>query len=56
MFQFYLLFSYARSEILIHKTSELKAIFFLGNLKIFIQNFQVNKKIDKNVTGKRVWN
>ena len=40
---FYLLLSYARSEFLIHKISELKTI-SVGNPKILIQNFQVNKK------------
>ena len=39
-------FSYARSEFLIHKTNELKAV-SLGNPKILIQNFQVNKKLIK---------
>ena len=44
-------FSYARSEFLIHKTNELKAI-SLGNPKILIQNFQVNKKLIKTLLGK----
>ena len=43
MLLFYLLSSYARSEFLIHKISELKTI-SLGNPKILIQNFQVNKE------------
>ena len=44
MLLFYLLFSYARSEFVIHKISEFKTI-PLVNSKILIQNFQVNKKI-----------
>ena len=39
-------FSYARSEILVHKISKLKTI-SLGNPKILIQNFQMNKKLIK---------
>ena len=46
MLWFYLLFSYARSEFLIHKISELKTV-SLGNPKIQIQNFQVNKQFIK---------
>ena len=46
MLRFYLLFSYGRSEFLKHKISELKAV-SLGNPKILIQNFQVNKNLIK---------
>ena len=46
MLRLYVLFSYATSEFLIHKISELKTI-SLGNPKILIQNFQVNKKLIK---------
>ena len=38
-----------------HKISELKTI-PLRNRKILIENFQVNKKIEKNVTRNRVKN
>ena len=39
-------FSYARSEILMHKISELKTT-ILRKSKNLIQNFQVNKKLIK---------
>ena len=43
-------FSYARSEFLVHKISELKTI-PLGNPKILIPIFQVNKKLIKMQLG-----
>ena len=50
-----ILFSYARLEFLIQQIGEHKTI-SLGNPKILVQNFQVKKKMIKNVTRKRVSN
>ena len=46
MLRLYVLFSYATSEFLIHKISELKTI-PLQNPKTLIKNFHENKKMIK---------